>query len=459
MRRTRFVSLLGLGFGDCGKGVFTDALCRRWQAHTVVRFNGGAQAGHNVVLPDGRQHTFAQFAAGTLVPGVATVLAHPVVVHPGALRVEHSRLQSLGIHDGLARLFIDQRCRVNTPFHQAAGRLRELARGAAAHGSCGVGVGETVRHALAHPEHALRYADLARPARAMQKLEAIRRDLLSELATIGRAAARDAAIAAEYRLLADERAAETWLGSLQSLLRSVPPCSAEKVAERLARPGSVLFEGAQGVLLDEWRGFHPHTTWSSVHPRAVATVAADYGCSDKIEHLGVLRTYLTRHGPGPLPTADAQLDVFPEPHNSDHGWQGKFRRGHPDAVLLRYAREATGPLDGLLVSHLDALGRGPGLRWCEAYEIAVPGDERTDPIWPTPAGRVTHLPCSATADLAHQTALTRLLFRVRPVYDAHTLTSPESLLERLEEATGCPIWMTACGPSHEAVKFRSQARR
>jgi adenylosuccinate synthase len=72
---TRYVSLLGLGFGDCGKGLFTDHLCGAWQAHTVVRFNGGAQAGHNVVLADGRHHTFSQFGAGSFHAGVATVLA------------------------------------------------------------------------------------------------------------------------------------------------------------------------------------------------------------------------------------------------------------------------------------------------------------------------------------------------------------------------------------------------
>ena len=96
MSSTRLVSLLGLGFGDCGKGLFTDYLCRHWGAHTVVRFNGGAQAGHNVVLPDGRHHTFAQFGAGSFVPGVVTLLAYPVIVHPTALLVEDAYLRRAG---------------------------------------------------------------------------------------------------------------------------------------------------------------------------------------------------------------------------------------------------------------------------------------------------------------------------------------------------------------------------
>ncbi len=173
MTATRLVSLLGLGFGDCGKGLFTDYLCRQWNAHTVVRFNGGAQAGHNVVLPDGRHHTFSQFSAGTFVPGTVTLLAYPVIVHPTALLVENDYLKRVGIHDALQRLVIDGRCRINTPFHQAAGRMRELARGDAAHGSCGVGVGETVGHGLAHPDQVLRYADLSTPSVALAQLEAL----------------------------------------------------------------------------------------------------------------------------------------------------------------------------------------------------------------------------------------------------------------------------------------------
>src|SRR5262245_21626207 len=100
---SRYASILGLGFGDCGKGIFVDALTRRWQAHTIVRFSGGAQAGHNVVTPE-RRHTFSQFGAGTLVPGTRTVLIDPMVLHPSALLVEAEALARIGIDDALTRL-------------------------------------------------------------------------------------------------------------------------------------------------------------------------------------------------------------------------------------------------------------------------------------------------------------------------------------------------------------------
>ncbi len=453
MSAPRVVSLLGLGFGDCGKGVFTDALCRQWPVHSVVRFNGGAQAGHNVVLPDSRQHTFSQFSAGTFVPGVATVLAKPVVVHPTALLAEQAGLQKIGVGDALDRLLIDSRCRITTPFHQAAGRWRELRRGAKPHGTCGVGVGETVRHALHHPENVLRYGDLVRPARAMQKLEINRNELLAEFSVAGGDGVTSAAAAREYRLLHDGRTSERWLVAVSELLRRVPPASSDQIAERLKRPGAVLFEGAQGLLLDEWRGFHPHTTWSSIRPEAVESVAADYGIDQRIEHLGVLRAYLTRHGEGPLPTCDAALDHLPEPHNADDGWQGKFRRGQPDAVLLRYALSVVGRLDGLLVSHLDVFDHVEALQWCDVYQV-VPGCDddllcRRDAAQPD---LVTELLRGSAQDLDHQAALTSLLLVAKPQYDARRITSPQDLLERVAALANCPPWFASYGPTFETVQ-------
>lgn len=435
---TRYVSLLGLGFGDCGKGLFTDLLCGAWQAHTVVRFNGGAQAGHNVVLPDGRHHTFSQFGAGSFHAGVASVLARPVVVHPTALRVEEEALRRVGVTDAFARLRIDARCRVTTPFHQAAGRLREWARGAAAHGTCGVGVGETVRQALAAPGDALRYGDLVHRVRALEKLEASRMALRREFADM---APSHPEAAQELALLADASLARRWLDAAAPCVRLSPPASADAIGARLARPGTVLFEGAQGVLLDEWRGFHPHTTWSTISAAAVEAVLHDVGIDAPVQHLGVLRSYLTRHGPGPLPTHDCVLDArFAEPHNADEGWQGAFRRGHPDAVLLRYALAAAGRLDGLVVSHLDAID-GADLRWCTGYRTAD-------------GANVASLPFSSELDLDHQHALTQLLQGAQPLYEPKPISTAQGWLERAEAFSGLPVRFGAFGPTRDTVRAR-----
>ena len=121
----RAIIVIGLGFGDCGKGTIVDHLTRAPGAHTVVRFNGGPQAGHNVVLPDGRHHTFSQFGSGTFVGGVQTLLSRFMLVEPYALLNEANHLVQSGVPDPLDRLWIDKRCAVITPAHQAANRLRE----------------------------------------------------------------------------------------------------------------------------------------------------------------------------------------------------------------------------------------------------------------------------------------------------------------------------------------------
>ena len=96
----------------------------------------------------------------------------------------------------------------------------------------------------------------------------------------------------------------------------------------MLREGSVVLEGAQGVLLDEHRGFHPHTTWSTCTLEPALALLAKHQWRGAIERHGVLRTYLTRHGDGPFPTEDpAMAPLLPEPHNPSHGWQGGFRVG------------------------------------------------------------------------------------------------------------------------------------
>ncbi|HSI12414.1 MAG TPA: adenylosuccinate synthetase [Chthoniobacter sp.] len=449
MGTTRYASVLGLGFGDCGKGHFVDALTRRWCAHTVVRCNGGAQAGHNVVTSGGvgsaeRHHTFSQFGAGTLVPGTRTLLLDPMVVHPTALLVEAEALGRIGIHDALSRLTIDAQCRVTTPYHQAAGRLRERLRGAAAHGTCGVGVGETVRHGLEYPDQIFRYADLlpgttAHSKAPLDRLQSIRETLLAEFSSL--CAGKSEAVASdEFRALQEEKLGLSWLTIAQAVARQCPPLAAEPIRDQLLEPGCVLFEGAQGVLLDEWRGFHPHTTWSTISTAAVDSVAGRFGITGPIEHYGVLRSYLTRHGAGPLPTHDESLDEqLPEPHNHAAGWQGQFRRGHPDAVLLRYALEAVGPLTGLLVSHLDIFQRGVSLKWCERYFTAK-----------SPC--VESLPLSANEDLTHQAMLTELLMSAQPRYATESINSAEAFIERMREVTSLPVLLRSYGATSGDIR-------
>jgi adenylosuccinate synthase len=225
-----------------------------------------------------------------------------------------------------------------------------------------------------------------------------------------------------------------------ALARQCPPKSFEEIRSQLTRDGCVLFEGAQGVLLDERRGFHPHTTWSSINTVAVDGICSRFEIETPVEHYGVMRTYLTRHGAGPLPTHDKALDaLLPEAHNRGDGWQKNFRRGHPDAVLLRYALEAAGQLSGLFISHLDIFQRGQSLKWCDSYSI-----EPAVAQWPRSIDR---LPLSVSEDLDHQLSLTQLLQNACPNYNSQMICSESDFLRRVCGVTSLPIALCSHGPT------------
>ncbi|MFT5683559.1 MAG: adenylosuccinate synthase [Myxococcota bacterium] len=335
------IAVVDLGFGDAGKGTITDFLVRHLGADRVVRFNGGAQAGHNVITPDGRHHTFAQFGAGSFVPGVLTLLGPDFLLHPLGMAVEAEHLEKVGVHDIWQRTFVDARARVITPFQQATNHWRELQRGASAHGSCGVGVGECVADSLSHDD-TVRAADLSRPARLRSLLE--RQHARHRQAILATGAALPG-IFDDPGLV--DRVLEVWtgLGRRIQLL--------EDVAHGLPETG-VVFEGAQGVLLDEWWGFHPHTTWSDCTFGGVTALTAA-----PFHRLGVLRSFGVRHGPGPFPGEGKGAADLQESHNADGRWQGPVRTGAFDSVLLRYALEVCGGVDSIALTHLDRVERGP----------------------------------------------------------------------------------------------------
>ena len=429
--------VVDLGFGDAGKGLLTDHLVRRLGAHTVVRFHGGAQAGHNVVTADGRHHTFSQLGAGTVVPGVRTYLSRDVVIHPSALLVEAAHLAEVGVPDALERLEVSEEALVITPFQQAAGRLRERARGDGAHGSCGVGFGETVRDALGSTVEPVRAGELRDLHRLRAKLLRVQEHKRAELrADLGAPAGW---LDAERRILEDTGPLDRWRAILAKLPLGSLVDEGAALRRMFARRGALVLEGAQGVLLDEWRGFHPHTTWSTcTFERALALLR---GADRAPVRLGVLRTYATRHGAGPLPTEDRTLDaLLPEPHNQTHPFQGRFRRGWFDAVLARYALEAVGGVDRFALTHLDAVDRLE--RWRMAIAYAHRGT------------RIERLPLGVAGDLDHTAALGVTLRAVEPAWSEPRPTRA-AVLEAIESALEIPVSFTATGPTAADVAPRA----
>lgn len=424
--------VVGLGFGDEAKGATTAHIAATTNPATVVRFNGGAQTAHNVV-DAGRHHTFRLFGSGTLT-GTPTYLSRHVLVDPWMLAAESERLATLGVIDPLSLITVSPDALIATPIHRAANRTREELRSGAAHGSCGLGIGETRWYSLAH----------AASLRAGQTLWEITTNSDVDEPPLTVADCQDAttlrtrltALSGFYApLLAHGKHAlppvEEMVETLVEFGHAVTTAPDAEHLALTARRGHLLFEGAQGVLLDEWRGFHPHTTWSTTLPSAAQELLADAGLAPA-KVVGVLRTYTTRHGYGPMPTEDHDLfDVLAEPHNGTGRYQGAWRVGHVDLQLVKYAAKvcrAHGGLDALSVSHLDtAAAAGGAIRLARRYSI------RCDDSYPM--GRYR--------DLAHQQALTASA-RV-PCFDYENV-DPEQIPWELSAAARAAVAITATGP-------------
>ncbi len=417
--------VVDLGYGDCGKGTVTDHYVRTTGADLVVRFNGGAQAGHTVVTTDGRTHTFSQFGAGSFVPGVRTYLSRFMVVHPGGLLHEAEVLAGLGVERPLDRLILDHQARLITPFHQAANRLREVLRGEARHGSCGLGIGETMQDDLDHPGEVVRAGDLSRPELLRSKLTRWQQRKWEAFSAHRRELRAHPQGRAELAVLESAEIIERWIAQAALLAERV-----SHAPELSHLTGSVVFEGAQGVLLDEWRGFHPHTTWSTcTFDNALAMLQ---GWDGEVTKVGVLRSYATRHGAGPFPTETEELD-FSEPHNHLGPWQGAFRQGWLDAVTARYAVSACGGVDGLVLTHLDRVPKGGRWKLATSYE----GID-------APFYRDGALALGPFAALDYQSELTQAVFGAKPGYEE---VIRDELAPRLEQLLEAPILLKSWGPT------------
>jgi adenylosuccinate synthase len=349
--------VLGLGFGDEGKGSVVDWLCRRHGASLVVRFNGGPQAGHNVVTPEGTWHCFAQMGAGLLVPGTRSVGAATVLVELEALQAEARALEARGLERPLARHSLDPAATLITPFHKMLGQMREIAR---PRSTCGMGVGQAVR--LRAEGLALRLADLASPGRLKEMLEEISRRAHSEARALLRAHPSQAMreVYEYFRGRSDVASLAATYATLAEGLRLEP------ATDVLARArGPVLFEGAQGALLDCQGGFRPYVTSSPTTWRAAGPLLPPGA-----RRIGVLRAFAHRHGRGPLVTETAEPALqaaWADPRNPANRWQGPFRVGWLDLVALRYGLALNQGVDELALTHLDGLAGLPRLRLVTSY--------------------------------------------------------------------------------------------
>lgn len=441
-----------LGYGDAGKGTMVDALVHHHDVDLVVRYSGGAQAAHNVVTPDGRHHTFAQFGSGSFRPGTRTYLGPQVLVHPQLLLSEAEALQHKGVSadyrlSPLGLLHIDERAPVITPYHQIVNQLKELARGMDRHGSTGIGIGETRADSEDTSANYLRAGDLYAGKVTEAKLADIRERKQRETLPLLQEHARNEDIIRLWHQFAnDELFAQTmkqykWFAQHVSIGNALP------LSQHIAAGKRVIFEAAQGTLLDEDYGFFPYVTRGKVRSVHAHKLLSEVDFTEKPYVLGITRAYAARHGPGPFPTESPKLrNQITEAHNGHGQWQGAFRMGHFDAVATRYAIAANEQVDGLAVTSLDQLMGQRSFFWSDQY-VDQSGKGLDEIPWCKPG------------DLAAMADRSSYLMEAVAATYQETATSTEAILSVIDNTCGVPVVATSSGVTREEKMFFHHAAR
>jgi adenylosuccinate synthase len=417
------LAVLGAQWGDEGKGKIVDLLTPNFSI--VGRYQGGHNAGHTVYA-NGRKFVLRLLPSGILHAGITCVIGNGVVVDPTALFEEIDELGRAGIAMG-DRLHVSDKAHLILPYHKELDRLSEARRGERKIGTTSRGIGPAYEDKIAR--RGIRVGDLANPA-ALE--EAVRHN-----------------VEARNRLIPESTM--DWRQVLDDLARAwtrMAPLVTDVslfLAKARAAGKAIMFEGAQGTLLDIDHGTYPYVTSSNatiggvctglgVGPRAIDTV------------LGVAKAYTTRVGEGPLPTElTGEIGERLRESGQEFGAvTGRPRRcGWYDAVAVRYAVRVNG-LDALALTKLDVLDSLPELQVCTAYRCGnttlteMPGDvaqlAACTPIYETIPGWKT-----PTRGIRSYDALPR---------------EARAYVARLEEITGVPAAIVSTGSGREETILR-----
>lgn len=373
------IVVLGAQWGDEGKGKIVDHLAER--ASMVVRYQGGTNAGHTVIIGD-TVLKLHQVPAGITRPHVAAVLAHGMVISPTALVEELDMLEGRGI--STANLHISPNAHLIMPYHLALDEAEEALRGAHALGTTKRGIGPAYTDKVAR--RGLRVQDLVDPDRFRAQLAiALERINLELTRVFGRDPFSADEIVASYAPAAERLA--PFVEDTGLLIRRA-----------LRREETILLEGAQATMLDIDFGTYPYVTSSSPSAGG-ACQGAGIGPKDIQDVLGVVKVYTSRVGSGPFPTElkDQVGDWIVEKGNEYGTTTGRRRRcGWIDLVSLRYAARVNG-FTGLALTRLDVLTGLNSINLCVAYRLpngSVTEDypldtetlERVTPVFETMSG-------------------------------------------------------------------------
>jgi adenylosuccinate synthase len=346
------IVLIGAQWGDEGKGKVTDLLGDRVQ--WVVRYQGGNNAGHTVVLPDGQDFALHLIPSGILTPGVTNVIGNGVVVDPGVLLDELAGLQARNVDtDGL---LISADAHLIMPYHVAIDRVTERYLGKAKIGTTGRGIGPAYQDKVARV--GVRAQDLLDEKILRQKVEAALEFKNQVLVKVYNRRALDA-----------EQVVDTVLDQGAHFAHRI--ADTRLILDRALRRGeTVLLEGSQGTLLDVDHGTYPFVT-SSNPTAGGACVGSGIGPTRVTAVVGILKAYTTRVGSGPFPTElhDAMGERLRKTGGEIGVTTGRARRvGWFDAVIGRYAARVNGITDFFLTK-LDVLSGLGTVPVCVAYEV------------------------------------------------------------------------------------------
>ncbi len=379
------VVVVGAQWGDEGKGKVVDLLTEH--AQVVVRFQGGNNAGHTLVV-GGEKTVLHLIPSGILNPGKTCVIGNGVVLDPEVLCREIDSIKAKGILKDNAHLLISQGAHVIFPWHKLIDVLREKARGGGAIGTTGRGIGPAYEDKVAR--RGIRVRDLLDKPKLVRKIAERLTRIRAEIVTV--AGAADEPVPE----LDPEKIADAYVAFGEKLRPHVGDASVFLSAQ-LERGARILFEGAQGTLLDVDHGTYPYVT-SSNCVAGNAAVGSGIGPTAIDKVLGIAKAYTTRVGGGPFPTEmkGEQGDKLRKAGDEYGATTGRPRRcGWLDAVVLRYAARVNG-LWGIALTKLDVLSGMDSLQLCTGYELdgqkisELPTDaeelERAVPIYETLPG-------------------------------------------------------------------------
>jgi adenylosuccinate synthase len=353
------IVLVGAQWGDEGKGKATDLLGD--QVQFVVRYQGGNNAGHTVVIGD-QSYALHVLPSGVLNPGVTPVIGNGVVIDPKVLFTEIDDLENRGV--SCDKLLVSANAHLIMPYHAALDKVSERFLGKAKIGTTGRGIGPTYGDKVARV--GIRVQDMFDPGILQQKLDLALRDKNQLLTKVY-----------NRRGIEPRRVAEEYLAYGERLRPYVADTSLV-LGQALDAGQTVLLEGAQGSLLDVDHGTYPFVT-SSSPTSGGACVGAGIGPTRVTKVIGIIKAYTTRVGSGPFPTElnDEQGEYLRQAGGEFGVTTGRARRtGWFDAVIARYATRINGITD-LFVTKLDVLSSLDKIPVCVAYDV---DGERLDDI-------------------------------------------------------------------------------